>query len=60
MTQRVKGKSPMFTEGDMVWLDSRNLKTAHQIRKFSPRRERPFKIEKILGSVTAKLELPSR
>jgi hypothetical protein len=37
MTQRVKGKTPTFREGDLVWLDSRNLKTAHQIRKFSPR-----------------------
>ena len=44
----------------MVWLDMRNLKTAHQIRKFSPRREGPFKIEKIFGPVTAKLELPQR
>ena len=59
MTQRVKGKSPAFKEGDLVWLDSRNLKTG-QIRKFSPRREGPFKIEKILGPVTAKLELPPR
>ena len=60
MTQRVKGKSPTFKEGDMVWLDVRNLKTTHQIRKFSPRREGLFKIEKILGPVTARLELPQR
>ena len=60
MTQCVKGKSPTFKEGDMVWLDARNLKTTHQIRKFSPRREGPFKIEKILGPVTARLELPQR
>ncbi len=35
--ERIKGKLPLFKEDDLVWLDSRNLKTAGQIRKFLPR-----------------------
>ena len=62
MTQCVKGKSPMFKEGDMVWLDTRNLKTAHQIRKFSLRREGLFKIEKedLSHAVTTTISYHSR
>ncbi len=37
MIEHIKGKLPLFKEGDLVWLDSRNLKTTGQIRKFSPR-----------------------
>src|SRR6266550_7456740 len=60
MIEHIKGKLPSFKENDLVWLDSRNLKTTGQIRKFSPRREGPFKIAKILGPVNVKLELPPR
>ena len=60
MMQRVKGKMPHFKEGDQVWLDSRNLKIAHESRKFAPRREGPFTIEKVLGPVTFRLNLPPR
>ena len=60
MIEQVKGKILSFKEGDLVWLDSRNLKTIGQIRKFSPRREGLFKITKILGPVNVKLDLPPR
>ena len=60
MIERIKGKLPSFKEDDLVWLDSQNLKTAGQIRKFSPRQEGLFKIAKILGPVNVKLELPPR
>jgi len=58
MMSRIKNKAQQFNEGDQVWLDSRNLKLAQESRKFKPRREGPFIIDKVLGSVTYRLKLP--
>ena len=49
-----------FEKGQKVWLDSRNLKTKYQTRKFAPRREGPFVISEVLGPLTYRLTLPVR
>ena len=46
-----------FKVGQQVWLDSRNLRTNYH-KKMAPKREGPFKIVKVLGPLTYKLELP--
>ena len=47
-----------FKKGDLVWLDSRNLKTIYH-RKMKPKWEGPFVITKVLGPVTYRLKLPT-
>ena len=44
-------------KGQMVWLDTRYLKTNYH-KKMAPKREGPFKIEEVLGPVTYQLKLP--
>ena len=46
-----------ITEGDMVWLDTQNIKTNYH-SKMEPKHEGPFKIEEVLGPVTYRLKLP--
>ena len=48
----------LFTKGDQVWLDSRNLKTIYH-KKMKPKREGPFFITEVLGPVTYRLQLPA-
>jgi len=47
-----------FKKGDLVWLDSRNLKLGHN-KKISTKREGPFPITEVLGPVTYRLKLPN-
>jgi hypothetical protein len=58
MADRRKSTFTPFKEGDQVWLDSRNLKTAYH-KKMKPKREGPFTIAKVLGPVTYRLKLPT-
>jgi hypothetical protein len=46
-----------FQKNQKVWLDMRNLKMSHH-KKIAPKREGPFKIDKVLGPVTYQLKLP--
>ena len=46
-----------FTQGQLVWLDSWNLKTNCH-KKISPKWEGPFKIKEVLGPLTYQLKLP--
>jgi hypothetical protein len=46
-----------FEKNQKVWLNMRNLKMSHH-RKIVPKREGPFKINKVLGPVTYQLKLP--
>jgi hypothetical protein len=46
-----------FEKNQKVWLDMRNLKMSHH-NKIGPKRERPFKIDEVLGPVTHQLKLP--
>ena len=58
MIERRKTTFTPFQKGDMVWLDSRNLKTIYH-KKMAPKREGPFEITEVLGPVTYRLKLPS-
>jgi hypothetical protein len=57
MAERMKSNFVPFKKGQMVWLDSRHLKTNYY-KKMAPKREGPFKIEEVLGLVTYQLKLP--
>ena len=58
MIERRKTTFTPFQKGDIVWLDSRNLKTIYH-KKMAPKREGPFEITEVLGPVTYRLKLPS-
>jgi len=49
-----------FKEGDLVWLDNRNLPLSYTSRKLTQRREGPFKIIRKTSPVTYELKLPPR
>jgi Integrase zinc binding domain/Integrase core domain/RNase H-like domain found in reverse transcriptase len=57
MAERIKSNFTPFKKGQMVWLDSRHLKTNYH-KKMAPKREGPFEIEEVLGPVTYQLKLP--
>ena len=58
MAKRRKNKFTGFELGQLVWLDTRNIKTNYH-KKIAPKREGPFKIIKILGPLNYRLQLPS-
>ena len=47
-----------FMKGDKVWLEAHNLKRQVTNPKFTPKREGPFSIVKVLFPITYKLRLP--
>jgi hypothetical protein len=57
MVERIKSDFVLFKKGQMVWLDSRHLKTNYH-KKMAPKREGLFEIEEVLGLVTYQLKLP--
>ena len=57
MKERRDSTFTPFTQGQLVWLDSRNLKTNHH-KKISPKQEGPFEIKEVLGPLTYQLKLP--
>jgi hypothetical protein len=57
MAERIKSNFTPFKKGQMVWLDSRHLKTDYH-KKMAPKQEGPFEIEEVLGPVTYQLKLP--
>ena len=58
MLKRNKGTFTPFKEGDLVWLESRNLNIPCETPKFKPKREGPFEIKKVLGKKVYELKLP--
>ncbi|ESK89783.1 hypothetical protein Moror_16820 [Moniliophthora roreri MCA 2997] len=58
MIQREKQKLDVFKEGQKVWLEAKNLAMGYPSKKLAPKREGPFKVLKVLGLVTYKLDLP--
>src|SRR5271168_118677 len=46
-----------FVKGQKVWLDTCDSKMSYH-KKIAPKREGPFKIDKVLGPVTYRLKLP--
>jgi hypothetical protein len=57
MAERRRNKFTGFELGQLVWLDTRNIKTNYH-KKITPKREGPFKIIKILGPLNYRLQLP--
>ena len=55
---RRRGPSRQHKVGDLVWLESTNLKLAVPAKKLAERRYGPFKILEKLGHASFKLELP--
>ena len=47
-----------FVKGDRVWLEARNLKHLIINPKFTPKREGPFTITKVLSPIVYQLRLP--
>lgn len=58
MRQHHKGTLPIYTKGQKVWLEGKNITTTHPSAKLRPKRFGPFPIEDILGPVTYRLTLP--
>ena len=58
MKNRIRGKTTTFEVGDKVWLEARNLRRNVVDPKFAPKREGPFKIKKVLSTLSYQLELP--
>jgi Chromo (CHRromatin Organisation MOdifier) domain len=56
MVERIKLNFVPFKKGQMVWLDSRHLKTNYY-KKMALKREGPFEIKEVLGPVTYQLKL---
>ena len=58
MKNQIKGKMTTFEKGDKVWLEARNLRRNVVNPKFAPKRKGPFKIKKVLSTLSYQLELP--
>jgi hypothetical protein len=49
---------PRYNEGDLVWLEGKNLCINQPTTKLVPRRHGPFKIIQVMSAVNYRLELP--
>jgi hypothetical protein len=58
IAERRQNTFTLFTVGQKVWLDTRNMKTNYH-KKMAPKQEGPFKVEEVLGPVTYRLKLPT-
>ena len=58
MKSCTQSKFTPFITGDKVWLEARNLKRNVINPKFTAKREGPFKITKVLSSLSYQLEIP--
>jgi hypothetical protein len=50
--------TPKYKEGDLVWLEGKNLRINQPTAKLAPRRHRPFKVIQVMSAVNYRLELP--
>jgi hypothetical protein len=53
-------QAPTFQEGDLVWLEGRNLQTVQPAAKLAPKRHGPFKVIQVMSEVNYRLELPAQ
>jgi len=51
-------KPPDFQQGDLVWLDGKNLALQYEKTKLAPKRFGPFRIEKSIGPGSYRIKLP--
>ena len=58
MKSHIQSKFTPFIAGDKVWLEARNLKRNIVNPKFAAKREGPFRITKVLSSLSYQLEIP--
>ena len=58
MSSRSRRGFKPFVKGDKVWLEARNLKRLIINPKFTPKREGPFTITKVLSPIVYQLQLP--
>ena len=58
MKSCIQSKFTPFIAGDKVWLEARNLKRNIISPKFATKREGPFKITRVLSSLSYQLEIP--
>jgi len=56
---RIREPRHQLQEGDLVWLDGRNLSLANGTKKLAPKRYGPFRITKKISSVAYRLDLPT-
>jgi hypothetical protein len=52
--------TPKYKEGDLVWLEGKNLCINQPTAKLAPRRHGPFKIIQVMSTVNYRLELPTQ
>jgi hypothetical protein len=52
--------TPKYKEGDLVWLEGKNLRINQPTAKLAPRRHGPFKITQVMSAVNYRLELPTQ
>jgi hypothetical protein len=50
--------TPRYKEGDLVWLEGKNLWINQPTGKRAPRRHGPFKVIQVMSAVNYRLELP--
>ena len=50
--------TPKYKEGDLVWLEGKNLRTAQPTPKLGARRHGPFKVIQVMSPINYRLELP--
>ena len=55
---RRRDHTPVIKQGDMVWLDARNLATERPSKKLSNKFEGPFRVIRTIGTHASKLEIP--
>jgi hypothetical protein len=51
---------PKYKEGDLVWLEGKNLRINQPTAKLAPRRHGPFKVIQVMSAVNYKLELSTQ
>jgi hypothetical protein len=52
--------TPKYKEGDLVWLEGKNLHINQPTAKLAPRWHGPFKIIQVMSAVNYRLELPTQ
>jgi hypothetical protein len=52
--------TPKYKEGDLVWLEGKNLCINQPTAKLAPRRHGPFKVIQVMSAVNYRLELPTQ
>ena len=57
---RAKKEGRTFRQGDLVWLEGRNLKTDQPASKLAAKRYGPFPVAQVLSPITYRLTLPEQ